>query len=120
MKKFLAVLSVFALPAFAFAQTAAGSRLINILLDVKAALNILIPILIAAAVAFFIYGVLKYVLAKSDDIKTEGRNAMINGIIGLFVIVSVWGLVALIGSTIGVSPNTGAGGVDIVPDVTGY
>ena len=49
----------------------------------------------------FLWGVLKYVLNASDDAKAEGKQFMLWGIIALFVMVSVWGLVNLISRSVG-------------------
>lgn len=60
------------------------------------------PLLIALSVIVFIWGVLKYISGADDETKrTEGRNFMIYGIIGLFVMVSVWGLVQVLQGTFG-------------------
>jgi membrane-anchored glycerophosphoryl diester phosphodiesterase (GDPDase) len=60
------------------------------------ALNQVIPILITLGVVYFIWGVLSYAIAKDEEAKTKGRGAMINGIIALAVIVSIWGLVNIL------------------------
>ena len=59
-----------------------------------------IPILISISVIVFVWGVFRYVLAEGED-KKKGRDVMMYGIIGLFVMVSVWGLVALVYNTFG-------------------
>ena len=67
-------------------------------------LNLIIPLLVGLALVVFIYGVLVYVInASSDDKRKEGTKFMLYGIIGLFVMVSVWGLVNVLGSTFGLS-----------------
>ena len=60
------------------------------------------PLLITIAVIVFIVGVIKYI-ANADDAgkREEGRNFIIYGLIGLFVLVSVWGLVGVIQGTFG-------------------
>lgn len=82
----------------ASAQTTFGS----ILGTIGALINTIIPILIAAGLAYFIYGVIRFVIAKDADSKEDARKVVIQGIIGLFVIVSIWGLVGIIQSTFGV------------------
>lgn len=65
------------------------------------------PLLISIAVIVFIVGVIKYVANGDDESKrTEGRNFMIYGIIGLFVMVSVWGLVGVLQGTFGIGTST--------------
>ncbi len=63
-------------------------------------LNLLAVIVIALAVLYFFWGLSKYVLKASDEnAKEEGRGIMIWGIIAIFVMVSVWGLIQLLQST---------------------
>ena len=56
-----------------------------------------IPVLIGLAVIFFLYGLAKYMLAQDN---TEGRQAarsiMLWGVVGLFVMLSIWGLVSIL------------------------
>ena len=56
----------------------------------------LIPLFIALAIAAFFWGVAQFMLHAGDSTKhKEGRAFMIYGIIGLFVLVSIWGIVSL-------------------------
>ncbi len=65
-------------------------------------LNVVIPLLLAVAVVIFLVGVVKYITAGGDEEKRkEARNVMIYGIIGLFVMVAVWGLVNVLVSSFG-------------------
>lgn len=65
------------------------------------------PLLISISVIVFIIGVIKYV-SKGDDssAREEGRNFIIYGLVGLFVIVSVWGLVGVLQGTFGIGNST--------------
>jgi hypothetical protein len=47
------------------------------------------------------YGVIKYVIAGDVKDKEEGKKFLMWGLIGLFVMVSVWGIVALVSNTLG-------------------
>ncbi len=62
-------------------------------------LTSLVPILIALAIVYFVYGVVMYVIADDEEAKTKGRDSIIYGIIGLAVIVGVWGLVNILVKT---------------------
>lgn len=65
----------------------------------------IMPLLIALAVMFFIWGVITYVInPDNEDKRNQGKSFMIYGIIALFVIISVWGLVAVLTNTLGISP----------------
>jgi len=62
------------------------------------------PLLISMAVIVFVIGVVKYIAGADEESKrTEGRNFMIYGLVALFVMVSVWGLVGVIQGTFGLS-----------------
>jgi uncharacterized membrane protein YidH (DUF202 family) len=61
-----------------------------------------ITIIIGIAVLVFLYGMLNYVMHSDDESKRKESVKFITyGIIGLFVMVSVWGLVAAITGTFG-------------------
>lgn len=66
----------------------------------------LIPLLITLSIVIFIIGIIKYI-AKADEEKEreEGRKFMLYGIIALFVMVSIWGLVGIIQGTFGLGTN---------------
>ena len=62
-----------------------------------------IPIIFALAVAMFVWGVVQYVINDSEEAKKQkGQQFMIWGIIALAVMVSVWGLVKILGTTFGI------------------
>ena len=65
-------------------------------------LDLAVQVLIAAAVVLFLYGVVKYIASGEDETKRkEAKNYIIYGIVGLFVMVSVWGLVGILTGTFG-------------------
>lgn len=68
---------------------------------IKDLINTLLPVVIALTLLVFIYGIFKMVLS-GDDTKgrEEARGYIIFGIIALFVMVSVWGLVNILVSTL--------------------
>lgn len=55
----------------------------------------------AVAVVVFVYGVIQMMLNKTDsESHTKGRWAMLGGIIGMFIMVSAWGIIFLISNTV--------------------
>lgn len=71
-----------------------------------------IPLIFSLALAFFVYGVMQYVLNEADEGKREkGKQFMVWGIIALTVMVTVWGLVSLLGNTFGLNTS-------VVPQVS--
>ena len=90
------------LPAFALAQSnfTLGNGIGGFLVSVGNLLNKVIPLLIGLAVIAFLFGVLRFVFnADKEDKRAEGRNFMIYGLIGIVVMVSVWGLVNFVQSS---------------------
>ncbi len=67
--------------------------------------NILIPVLMAIAFITFLWGVYKYFIfgAANESEKAEGRKFAMWGIIGFVIIVSLWGIVALVRGTFGLT-----------------
>jgi uncharacterized membrane-anchored protein len=62
-------------------------------------LGMLVPVIISAAVVALLYGIAMYILKTgSGDEKgyEQGVRVMLWGIIALFVMVSVWGFVAIL------------------------
>lgn len=60
------------------------------------------PLLISISVIVFIVGVIRFIASGDDSGKREeGRNFILYGLVGLFVIVSVWGLVGVLQGTFG-------------------
>lgn len=60
-------------------------------------LSAVVGLLIAGAVVFVMYGAFQMI--QSEEKRDEGKQKIYHGIIGLFVMVSVWGLVRIIQST---------------------
>lgn len=90
----LSLLSSVALPALAAVTT--FKQLVN---DVflSGIIRPIVPLLIGLGVLVFIYGVLILMFSEGGEKKEEGKQYMMWGIIGIFVMVSVWGLVSLVG-----------------------
>lgn len=64
--------------------------------------NPIISLLLALAILYFIYGVFVFIRnADSPDERKTGGNHILWGAIGIFVMVSAYGIVALIKGTIG-------------------
>lgn len=98
---FFAPIAVFA-QQFGSSSIATGTNATNLIGSITAVLNQIVPVLITLAVIYFVWGVLQYtILAKTEEAKTEGRAKMINGFIGLFVILAMWGIIGLISSSLG-------------------
>lgn len=72
--------------------------------------SILVPILVAIAFVVFLWGVSKYYIYETDNEseRSEGHRFMLWGIIGLVVILAVWGLVNMVAGAFGLQLGGGA------------
>jgi len=71
--------------------------------NIQQLLNSIVPVLLALGVVFFVWGVVQYVINDSEEAKKKGRDRIIYGIIGLAVIIGLWGLVNLLRNTFGLN-----------------
>lgn len=63
--------------------------------------NPVVGLMFAVAVVVFAYGVFEMVWKGGDpDARTVGRTHMIGGIIGMFIMLSAWGIINLIANTV--------------------
>ena len=109
LSKFSFIFSLFLiLPLSVFAQitvsapperVCAGAGLEFLLCNIHRLLNSIVPILLALGVAYFVWGVVQYVIAGGEEAKKKGKDHVIYGIIGLTIIVALWGIVGLVVST---------------------
>ena len=111
MKKVILVALTFA-PAVAFAQSL--SNLETLLKSVGRLIDIALPIIVAIGLLAFFWGLVKFIFA-GEEAKKEGQHHMIWGLVALFVMISVWGLVRFIGNALGV----GQGDTITIPKVPG-
>ncbi len=64
-------------------------------------INPLLLVLFALAVVYFLWGVLSYVKGADDPSKrTEGANHILYGLIGIVIMVGVYGILEMITNTI--------------------
>ena len=69
-------------------------KVINIINDA------VIPLVLALALVYFLWGVFQFIMAGDNEEKKKvGKERMIWGIIALFVMVAVWGLVNILINT---------------------
>ena len=80
------------LPLFAFAQN--PGQVGNIVTNIQGILNNIIPVLLIIGTIVFLWGVISFVTASGDEEKrADARQIMIYGLVALFVMVAVWGIV---------------------------
>jgi Type IV secretion system pilin len=95
-------------PVVAFGAAADLGYFTGLITTIGNIISALIPIAVALGILFFVWGLVQFIMASGDEsAKDEGKRKMIWGVVALFVIVSVWGLVALLGQLTGVNQTTG-------------
>ena len=68
----------------------------------RVVINPLIVLLFALAIAFFVYGLSRYLLSPdNEELRKASKSQMLWGIIGMFIMVAVFGIMRLILSTLG-------------------
>ena len=64
----------------------------------------IMTLLFALALAYFVWGLAQFILnADSSDERTKGKEKIIWGIIGLFIMTAVIGILSVVTNTFGVS-----------------
>ena|SRR3989344_566083 len=100
MKKIALTIGALALPLISFAQ---GLKALDgLVVSIGSIVDRIIPIIFAIALLGFFYGLVKYIFGAEHD-KEAAKKTMIWGVVALFVMASVWGLVRFIGTNVGVA-----------------
>ncbi|MSR87567.1 MAG: hypothetical protein EXS69_00095 [Candidatus Zambryskibacteria bacterium] len=109
MKKVILATLTFA-PALASAQL---GNVEGLLRAIGRLIDLALPIIIALGLLCFFWGLVKFIFSSDDEAKAAGKSLMVWGLVALFVMVSVWGLIRFIGVAVGV----GQGDTITVPTV---
>ena len=100
MKKHLTAAAAFALlvsPTFALAAASNFGELVKIVISM---VKSLIPLVIALSMLYFSWGLFMLVKSNSEDKREDAIKTITFGILAMFVMVAVWGLVNVLTSTI--------------------
>jgi hypothetical protein len=91
--------TLWALPLWVFAFPSDLTGVINMFTDIVLAF---IPLLGAVAFLVFVYGVARFIKsAGSEKEIKDSKNILIWGVIGLFVMFTIWGIVSFLRSEFG-------------------
>ncbi len=78
--------------------TAFGNTLDPIITNI---VSPIVKLMFAVAVVAFVYGVVQMIWHKNDaEAHSRGRIAMVGGLIGMFIMVSAWGIINLVANTV--------------------
>lgn len=83
---------------YLFSPNIAYASLNDFLTKVNAQIvNPLIKFLFALAIAYFLYGVFEFISNQAnEEKKTTGKSHMIWGIVGITIMLGVWGILSII------------------------
>lgn len=99
MKKIAIIVVSAFVPVFASAQSLTNIE--TLVRSISRIIDLLIPIVFALAMLFFFWGLAMYIFGKEHD-KEQAKKTMVWGVIALFVMAAVWGLVRFISTAVGV------------------
>lgn len=61
-----------------------------------------VELLVALAVVYFFWGIAKFMMSSDDaQAQTDVKKHITWGVAGIFIMVSVWGLISIVQSTLG-------------------
>lgn len=87
---------------------AVGQSLMNLIVSAQSIVNLLVPFGIGLAVVAMFYGIIMFMFNKEDaEDHAKWLKFIGMSLVGLFVMVSIWGLVAFMGSVFGISQGGG-------------
>jgi hypothetical protein len=67
----------------------------------KVIINPIIIFLFACALGYFLFGVAQYLMSPdNEEIRKKSKTQMVSGLVGLFIMVAVFGIMTLIGKTV--------------------
>ena len=76
----------------------------DVITPLRKIVDLLVPLLMVAAFVVFLWGIIKFITSGGDEEKKKaGKSLIIYGLIGLFVMVAVWGIIKLVQGTFGVT-----------------
>lgn len=106
MKKLFIAICALIFPVFASAQYLSEIRNVNNLATRLLGIgNLIIYFLISLALIYITWNIVHYFIRPAGGDRKEAGMNILWGIIGLFVIVSIWGLVNLLVNTFYTNPN---------------
>lgn len=105
-KRGIALAALAGLPLASFAQSLNLSPIESLLGAVASLVGALVPILITLALVVFFWGLVKYLWgAAGKGNHQKGKDLMKWGLVTLFVMVSVWGIIDLMQSALDINKN---------------
>lgn len=97
MKKILTILIL--TPSLVFGLPTELSGFIKVAFDL---IDLIIPILSGVIFIIFFYGIAIFILSQGDIVKSKiGKSYMIWSVVGIFLLVSLWGIIQIASNELG-------------------
>ena len=107
MKQIIVVIFLTSIPLITSAQSPDPAPVNQVLTNFLTLLNVVIRILITSAFVVFGWGIVKLIFSANDPKKIEqAKYIILWGIIGIFVLASMTGILAFIKNYLGIKNNT--------------
>ena len=100
---FVGALGSLGFSALAIPAIAAAATLTDTLVFLSTFLNGVIGLFITLAFVVFFWGLIKYLFTMEQESAHESLRIMFWGVIAIFVMVSIWGIIRLLQSTLKVT-----------------
>ncbi len=98
----------------------AGGDIESVIQQLMRWLGYVAPALIAVMVIMFIWTVIQYSLTTDEEKKKKSRKGIISALIGVFVIVSFWGIIAMVQRSFGIDNQEGNSLIEIPTPIVTY
>src|SRR3989338_305331 len=97
MKKCIKIFSIIFF-LFPFIVSAQSNGIRGLIRDTGFLITLLIPVVVGFALLSFFWGLVRFIFHVGGDEKAveEGKRIMTWGLIALFVMISVWGIIAFV------------------------
>lgn len=74
-----------------------------------------LTLLISLAIVYFVWNVFKYIIAAEEVDKATAKDKIVWGLVAIFVMISIWGLVAILQGTFKIFPSTTGPTINVIP-----
>ncbi len=102
----LSLLALLGLPLVSFAQSLNLSPVSKLIGAIAAVIGTLVPILVTLGLVVFLWGLVKYLWGHGGKADIDGAKKLMKwGLLTLFVMVSVWGIIDLMQAAFNIDKN---------------
>lgn len=99
IQKIIPIIAIYAyaLPEIGYAQAVGTFE--QLVQKIYSIVSSFVPIIVSLTIVVFLWGIFQLVKSNSEDSRADAIKIITFGVVALFVMVSVWGLVAILSNT---------------------